>query len=114
MIKKEQERRSGAFRLETNPVHMLLLPCETISAKLAINDKLQGYSVATYLRCCGVVNNQIKKGLLLNVRVKKLKICEYLAKLPAKAWLSRALWTVTWSHSKIVTRTNSTRHGVTN
>ena len=33
------------------------LPCETLmSAKQAINDKLQG-SVATYLRCGGVVNN---------------------------------------------------------
>jgi len=35
-----------------------------MSAKHAINDKLQG-SVATYLMCGGVVNNQIKKGLLL-------------------------------------------------
>jgi len=39
-------------------------------AKQAIRDKLQG-SVATYLRCGGVVNNQIKKGLLLNLWVKK-------------------------------------------
>jgi len=30
------------------------------------NDKLQG-SVATYLRCGGVVDNQIEKGLLLSV-----------------------------------------------
>ena len=37
-----------------------------MSAKQAINDKLQG-SVATYLTCGGVVNNQIKKGLLLTV-----------------------------------------------
>ena len=28
-------------------------------------------SVATYLRCGGVVNNQIKKGLLLSLSVKK-------------------------------------------
>ena len=41
-------------------------------SKQAINDKLQG-SVATYLRCGGVVNNQIKKGLLLSLLVKKLK-----------------------------------------
>ena len=48
-----------------------ILPCETfMSAKRAVNDKLQG-SVATYLRCGGVVNNQIKKSLLLSVRVKK-------------------------------------------
>jgi len=43
-----------------------------MSAKQALNDKLQG-SVAAYLRCGGVVNNQIKKGLLLSLRVKKLK-----------------------------------------
>jgi len=43
------------------------LPCETlVSAKQAINDKLQR-SVATYLRCDRVVNNQIKKGLLLSL-----------------------------------------------
>ena len=40
-----------------------------MSAKQAISDKLQG-SVATYLRCGGVVNNQIKKDLLLSLRVK--------------------------------------------
>ena len=40
-----------------------------MSAKQAINDKLQA-SVAAYLRCGGVVNNQIKKGLLLSVWVK--------------------------------------------
>ena len=34
--------------------------------KQAINNKLQG-SVATYLRCGGVVDNQIIKGLLLGV-----------------------------------------------
>jgi len=37
--------------------------------KQAINDKLQG-SVAIYLRCGGVVNNRIKKRLLLIVQVK--------------------------------------------
>jgi len=46
-----------------------MLPCETrMSAKQAINDKVQG-SVATYLRCGGVVNNQIMKGLLLSLLV---------------------------------------------
>jgi len=60
------------------------LHCETLmSAKQAINDKLQG-SVATCLRCGGVVNNQIKKGLLLCLSVKKIKIREYLAKLQAR------------------------------
>jgi len=42
-----------------------------MSAKQALNDKLQG-SVAAYLRCGGVVNNQIKKGLLLSLRVNFL------------------------------------------
>jgi len=41
-----------------------------MSTKQAINDKLQG-SVTTYWRCDGVVNDQIKKGLLLSLRVKK-------------------------------------------
>jgi len=39
-----------------------------MSAKQALNDKSQG-SVAAYLRCDGVVNNQIKKGLLLSLAV---------------------------------------------
>jgi len=47
--------------------YVATLPCKTLmSAKQAINDKLQG-SVATYLSVRGVVNNQIKKGLLLSV-----------------------------------------------
>jgi len=41
--------------------------------KQVINDKLQG-SVATYLRCGGVVNNQIKKGLLLSLPVIFFKL----------------------------------------
>jgi len=46
-----------------------ILYLETLmSAKQAINGKLQG-SVATYLRCAGVVNKQIKKGLLLILSV---------------------------------------------
>jgi len=54
-----------------------------MSAKQAINDKLQG-SVATHLRCGGVVNKQIKEGLLLSLGEKKIKIGEYLAKLRAR------------------------------
>jgi len=49
-------------------LHVATVPT-LMSAKQAINDKLQG-SVATYLRCGGVVNNRIKKGLLLSVWVK--------------------------------------------
>ena len=37
-----------------------------MSAKQVLNDKLQG-SVATYAMCGGIVNNQIKKGLLLSL-----------------------------------------------
>jgi len=54
-----------------------------MSAKHDINDKLQG-SVATYLRRGGVANNQIKKGLLLSLRVKNFLMDEYLAKLQAR------------------------------
>jgi len=42
-----------------------------MSAKQAVNDKLQG-SVATYLRCGGVVNSQFKNGLFLSRRVKQV------------------------------------------
>jgi len=38
---------------------------------LFFNDKLQG-SVATYWRCSGVVNNQIRKGLLFSLLVNFL------------------------------------------
>jgi len=70
--------------------YVATLPRETLmSAKQAINDKLQG-SVATYLRCDWVVNNQIKPSLLLSLWVKKILIDEYLAKLQARAWLSPA------------------------
>ena len=45
----------------------ITLPCETLtSAKQAIYDKLQG-SVPTYLRCDGVVDKQITKGLWLSM-----------------------------------------------
>jgi len=39
-----------------------------MSAKQAINDKLQG-NVTAYLRCGGVVNKQIEKGSLLSLWV---------------------------------------------
>ena len=52
--------------------YVATLPCETfMSAKQVINDKLQG-SVATYVKCDGVVNNRIKKALLLSVLVNKV------------------------------------------
>jgi len=55
-----------------NLAYVTTLPCETfLSAKQANNDKVQG-SVATYLTFGGVVNNQIKKCVLLSLRLKKL------------------------------------------
>jgi len=52
------------------PLHLAYvaeLPCETlVSAKRATNDKLQG-SLAAYLRCDGLVSNQIKKDSLLSL-----------------------------------------------
>jgi len=52
------------LKIPSHLAYIATLPCETLmSAKQAINDKLQG-SVATYfLFCGGIVNNQIKKGL---------------------------------------------------
>jgi len=48
------------LKIPTHLVYVATLPCETlVSAKQVINYKLQG-SVATYLRCSGVVNNQIR------------------------------------------------------
>ena len=53
----------------THPAYLDTPSCETLmSAKQAINDKLQG-SVDTQLACGGIVNNQIKKNLLLNLSV---------------------------------------------
>jgi len=60
------------LKLPSHPACVATLPCETLmSAKQAINDKLQN-SVAAYLRCGEIVNNQIKKGLLLSLRVKNV------------------------------------------
>ena len=84
------ERLLGKFavkwilKVPQHLAYVATLPCETLmSAKQAMNNKLQG-SVATYLRCGGVVNNRIKEGLLLRLRVKRIKIGEYLAKLQAR------------------------------
>ena len=69
------------------PYYLLKHQCR----KEANNNKLQG-SVATCLRCDGDVSNQIKKGLLLSLSVKKIKIREYFEKWQARMWLSRALY----------------------
>jgi len=70
-LKNITERCLGKFavkcvlKIPPHLAHVATLPCETLmSAKQAVNDKLQG----------GVANNkQIKKGLLLSARVKKIK-----------------------------------------
>ena len=68
-------------KIPSHLAYVAALPCKTImSVKQAVNDKLQG-SVAAYLKCGGIVNNQIKKGSLW---AKKIKIGEYLAKLQAR------------------------------
>jgi len=55
------------LKLPLSLAYVATLPCETLlSAKQAINDKLHGHA-ATYLKLDGVINNQIKKGLLLSL-----------------------------------------------
>jgi len=72
------------LKIPPHLAYVATLPCKTLmSAKQAINDKLQG-SVATYLRCGGAVNNPIKKGLLLSLTVRIFLIGKYLAELQAK------------------------------
>jgi len=71
--KKFTKRFPGKFavklvlKLPSYLAYVATLPCETLmSAKQAINDKLQS-SAAACLRCGWVVNNQITKGLLLSL-----------------------------------------------
>jgi len=74
------------LKIPPHLAYVATVPCERLmSAKQAIDEKLQGsVTVAACLRCGGIVNNQVKKGLLLSLRVKKIKIGEFLAKLQAK------------------------------
>ena len=58
------------LKIQSHLACIATLSCETLmSAKQALNDKLQG-SVAAYLRCGRVVN--IKKGLLLSLQMKNI------------------------------------------
>jgi len=52
------------LKIPPHLAYVATLPCETL--KQAINDELQG-NVATYLKCGGVANNQIKGDLLLSL-----------------------------------------------
>jgi len=57
------------LKIQPHLAYVATLPFETLmSAKQAINDKLQGCA-ATNLRYGEIFNNQTKKGLLLSVRV---------------------------------------------
>ena len=100
------------LKIPPHLAYVATLPCETLmSAKQAINDKLHG-SVATHLRCGGVVNNRIKKVLLLSVRMIFLEIGAYLAKLQARAWLSHALCALGQhtNNKTFASRTSAARH----
>ena len=64
------------LKISPHLAYVATLPCETLmSAKQALNDKLQG-STAAYLRCRGIVNNQIKKGLLMKKFLKSVNISQ--------------------------------------
>jgi len=79
---------AAKYLLKIRPRHICVAapPRETLMSEndrqsqtnAVINDKLQG-TVVTYLRRGGIVNNQIKTGLLLSLPVKKFKIEEYSA-----------------------------------
>ena len=55
------------LKIPSHLAYVATLPCETLmSAKQAINEKLQD-SIATYLRCGEVFNNQITTDLFLSL-----------------------------------------------
>jgi len=68
------ERFLGKFavklllKIPSHLVYASTLPRETLTSKQAIHDNLQSV-IATYLSCGGVVNDPIKKGLLLSLSV---------------------------------------------
>jgi len=58
------------LKIPPHLAYVAALPCETLmSAKQATKDKLQ-VSVPTHWRCGEIVNNQLRKGLLLSLLVK--------------------------------------------
>jgi len=63
------------LKLPPHLAYVATVSRETLmSSKKPLTTNYKVYSVATYLRCGGVVNNQIRKGLLLSLSVKKIKI----------------------------------------
>ena len=70
--------------IKTPTALLLMLLHYLVKHEYRQKKKLQG-SVATYLICGGVVNNQIKKGLFLSPQVKiYLVIGEYFGKVTSK------------------------------
>jgi len=58
------------LKLPPQFAYVATLHCLTLmSAKQAVNDRISRYC-SYILRCAGIVNDQIKKGLLLSLRVK--------------------------------------------
>ena len=76
-IKSKLAVHNTAFRKELFADEFVVEPPDTDSCASPI---------ATYSRSDGVLNNQIKKGLLKSLPAKKMKS----AKLQARTWLSRA------------------------
>jgi len=56
----------------------------------------------------GIVNNQIKNGLLMSLPLKKIEIGEYLARLHKRRWLPRALCAP--GHHTLLKKEESARH----
>ena len=57
------------LKLPPHFAYVATLHCLTLmSAKQAVNDRISRYC-SYILRCAGIVNDQIKKGLLLSLRV---------------------------------------------
>jgi len=77
-----------------NPIPPCICCCTTLwninLSKKAINDESQG-SVATYLRCGGVLIIKLRMVYFWVCEWKKIKIGEHLAKLRTRTWLCRAL-----------------------
>jgi len=65
-------------KIPLNLIRVTTLPSKAVMSEnkrqsptnAVVDDKLQG-SVATYLRCGGIINNHIKKDLLPNLPVRK-------------------------------------------
>jgi len=63
---------NGILKIRLHLAHVSTPPCETLMlAKQAIIDNLQG-SVAAYLRCGVVINNQIKKDFFAECESEKM------------------------------------------